>query len=92
MTKIIFSFLKPGGSLLVVDFIKQLEGHQAEAVVAEDFRHIAPHENGFNETEMRNAFEEAGLIDFSFSSATKAIIFEREVELFLARGKRANAE
>ncbi|KIP07471.1 hypothetical protein PHLGIDRAFT_19154 [Phlebiopsis gigantea 11061_1 CR5-6] len=82
-TRVLASFLKPGGSLLVVDFIKE----EASAdFTPTEFAHIVPHRGGFAESEMREAFEGAGLGEFSFALATKGKRHGGEVNFFLARG------
>ena len=80
------SFLEPGGSLLVVDFVK--DGTEGSHVTPESFGHIVPHRSGFTEDEIREVFEGAGLVEFSFSPATKGKMHGKEVTFFLARGKK----
>ncbi|EKM56093.1 uncharacterized protein PHACADRAFT_122275 [Phanerochaete carnosa HHB-10118-sp] len=84
-TKLLTSFLKPGGSLLIVDIMKDEQGQD---VTPEHYKHIVAHRGGFAESEIRGVFEESGLSDFLFTPATKAKMHGREVSIFIATGKK----
>ncbi|KAI6046689.1 S-adenosyl-L-methionine-dependent methyltransferase [Pisolithus marmoratus] len=85
VTKTLVSYLKQGGSLLVADLMKDQSSHE---VFSPDVHHIVPHRGGFTAEEIRNAFEGAGLHNFSFTEATKARSRHatEPVTLFIARG------
>ncbi|KAF9809245.1 hypothetical protein IEO21_07474 [Rhodonia placenta] len=81
-TRIISTFLKPGGSLLVADIMKStLHGE-----IFPDGGHIVAHQHGFDEEELRRVFEGAALIDFAFTRATSGKLHGHPVDFFLARG------
>lgn len=54
-------------------------------------RDIVAHPAGFSEEDMREAFSDAGLVDFEFSVAARAKTHGHEVNIFLARGVKAHA-
>lgn len=68
-----------------MDFIKE-DG--SKDLTPADFGHIVPHKSGFSESEIRTAFEGAGLTEFSFGAATRGKRHGQEVTFFLARGVR----
>lgn len=78
------SFVKPGGSLLVLDFIKREEFKIQD--ISEEHRRIVSHVGGFTEAQVRDVFEIAGLQDFAFEFALSAKIGERDFDIFVARG------
>jgi len=80
-TRTLAFFLKPGGCLLVVDFMK------TEQPIQED----VPHRWGFTEEDIRKAFNDAGLERFSFDQFTKAKFHGQSVDLFLAKGTKSTA-
>ncbi|KAL4254415.1 S-adenosyl-L-methionine-dependent methyltransferase superfamily protein [Abortiporus biennis] len=81
-TRILATFLKPGGSLLVTDILKNDESKD----ILGDFGHVVAHTSGFSEEEVKGIFERAALGEFSFTKATKAKFHGNEVDMFLARG------
>ncbi|KIY45005.1 hexaprenyldihydroxybenzoate methyltransferase [Fistulina hepatica ATCC 64428] len=84
MTKMLVSFLKPSGALLVADFInlpKPPAGYQHENSI------VAHH--GFSEQDMRGLYEGAGLQLASFDR-TAAVLFGSETTIFVAKGVRKN--
>ncbi|THH30816.1 hypothetical protein EUX98_g3368 [Antrodiella citrinella] len=84
-TRILGSFLKPGGSLLVADIVndgsdKNPLGH---------FGHVVAHTAGFSEEEMQRLVEGAGLEDFKFTIAIPNVrLHETDVQIFLAKAVR----
>jgi len=79
--------LKPGGVLLIVDFL----GGKKEDV-PEDMR-TTVRVGGFQEEEMKTSFEEAGLVQFGFSVMEEKVVMEmkgerKERTVFLARGRK----
>ncbi|KAI6044389.1 S-adenosyl-L-methionine-dependent methyltransferase [Pisolithus marmoratus] len=81
VTKVLVSYLKPGGSLLVTDMIKgeypMLQAH-----------HPVPHKGGFEAEDMRTAFETAGLHKFSFAEVASVEFAGYPVTMFLASGEK----
>jgi len=92
VTKTLAFFLKVGGSLLVAD-LEKMDAAQAEHVHhdhgfwqhQEYVKHIVPHRFGFEESDIRVAFEGAGL-EFSYERAIQAKQHGNDVHLFLAKG------
>lgn len=81
-TRILASFLKPGGSLIVLDFAKFPEASK----VMDAHVHVVPNVHGFDESKMRELFEGAGLGDVSYKVSLHARLHEHDVEIFIARG------
>ncbi|KAF7298439.1 Methyltransf-11 domain-containing protein [Mycena kentingensis (nom. inval.)] len=77
-TRILAFFLKPGGHLLVVDFLTSTEP------IPED----VPHKHGFDEDTIRAAFVGANLADFEMERFATAKFHGQRVELFLAQGTK----
>ncbi|KAJ7494432.1 S-adenosyl-L-methionine-dependent methyltransferase [Mycena galericulata] len=78
ITRTLCFFLKPGGSLLVADFMQS----------AQPVPEHVPHNGGFTETDIQKAFVGAGLEAFSFDQFTKAKFHGQMVNLFLAKGTK----
>ena len=83
ITRILTFFLKPGGSLLVADLLKAETSHNA---FPDNVNHIVAHRGGFEEGDIRKAFEGAGLVSFGFEPVTTAKYGSQSVQLFLAKG------
>ncbi|KAJ6518865.1 S-adenosyl-L-methionine-dependent methyltransferase [Mycena sanguinolenta] len=79
MTRTLCFFLKPGGCLLVADFMKTTEP------VPED----VPNDGGFTEADIQRAFSCAGLDDIIVDQFSKATFRGQRVQLFLAKGTKA---
>ncbi|KAJ7611695.1 S-adenosyl-L-methionine-dependent methyltransferase [Roridomyces roridus] len=77
-TRVLSFFLKPGGCLLVVDFMK------SDQPVPED----VPNSGGFTEADIRKAFVGARLDGFEFDPFTKAMFHGQRVTVFLAKGSK----
>ena len=86
VTKILATYLKPGGSLLVTDLMKG----DSENLFSHNVQHIVPHKGGFTEDDIRNAFCGAGLNNFSFTEIAEAKSKHtgQPVTVFLARGDK----
>ena len=83
-TKILAYFLKPGGSLIVADILKS--PNVSVALFADrSVEHIIPHQEGFDEVDMKRTFEAAGLEYVSFERAAEAKRHDQPVEFFLTR-------
>ncbi|GBE82817.1 Uncharacterized methyltransferase [Sparassis crispa] len=76
-------FLKPGGSLLVTDVMKDADESE---LFPQNVHHIVAHPHGFDKSDMRKVFEGAGLSDFRFTSAFSAKFHGKDVKCFLAKG------
>ncbi|THG92985.1 hypothetical protein EW026_g8114 [Hermanssonia centrifuga] len=86
ITRILASFLKPGGSLLVVDILYNETLH-TDPDLPEHFHQVVAHKNGFSEAEMLALFEQGGLGAFEFTEAVTQIkILTKEANFFLAKG------
>ncbi|KAI0738026.1 S-adenosyl-L-methionine-dependent methyltransferase [Daedaleopsis nitida] len=87
-TRVLASFLKPGGSLIVSD-IRAAEDHHE--LFAPTHHHIVPHKHGLCEDAVRGAFESAGLVNFEMQDAFKAKLkgTKEEVQWFVVRGVKA---
>lgn len=82
ITKILAFFLKPGGTLLVSDILKDEGGTE---IVPEHARNVVAHTHGFSESDMRGVFEGAGLTAFEFAIVTKANFHEKDIQIFLTK-------
>jgi len=51
--------------------------------IPEEYHHIVPHKHGFSEDEMRELFEGAGLVSFSYKEVASG---EGDLDLFIAKG------
>ncbi|KAJ7247613.1 S-adenosyl-L-methionine-dependent methyltransferase [Mycena haematopus] len=78
ITRTLSFFLKPGGCLLVADFMQSAEP------VPED----VPNKRGFTEEDIQGAFVGAGLEDVSIDPFTEARFHGQIVKLFLAKGTK----
>ncbi|KAI0628798.1 S-adenosyl-L-methionine-dependent methyltransferase [Trametes polyzona] len=91
-TRILATFLKPGGSLLVADIRAAPDGRE---LFKPSHHHIVPHKHGLSEDAVRAAFEGAGLEDFEMRDAFRAKMSAtgQETQWFVARGvKPAQSE
>lgn len=84
VTRILAFFLKPAGALLVVDLAKLEKSDHG--IFSDHVHHIVPHKGGFEEADIRTAFEGAGLSSFSFNKAISAKKNGHDVKLFIAKG------
>ena len=84
-------FLKPGGTLLVVDLLKIDDPHASGHVhhVISDSAHYVVHKGGFREVDIRNTFEFAGLSSFVFDpKVLTAQHHGHDAHLFIAKGTK----
>ncbi|KAH9939571.1 S-adenosyl-L-methionine-dependent methyltransferase [Amylocystis lapponica] len=82
-TRTLAFFLKPGGSLLVIDI---LQDESRSDLFPAQYHHIVAHPHGFAEAEMRSLFEGADLTQFEFAPTVSAKMAGKDLQLFLARG------
>ena len=85
MTNLIAKYIKPGGSLLVADLLKN-PNRKWERDLVEKHKDVVAHQDGFTEDEIRTVFEGAGLVDVKFAEAMKMTMLLHEVTAFLAKG------
>ncbi|KAI0345672.1 S-adenosyl-L-methionine-dependent methyltransferase [Trametopsis cervina] len=88
-THVLSKFLKPGGSLLIADILKESVSEDSSPPLLDQYRHIVVHPDGFTEDEMRATIEHASLKNFDFNVVAKAILHGRDVKFFLARGVKS---
>ncbi|KAG5727411.1 hypothetical protein E4T56_gene11935 [Termitomyces sp. T112] len=97
VTRILTHFLKYGGVFLVVDLAKrtgdhaheQGHGHEHHQLIPDHVHHIVPHRGGLGESDMRRAFESAGLNSFSFDDS---LVAKHDSRLFIAKGIKSKAQ
>ncbi|KAF4578383.1 S-adenosyl-L-methionine-dependent methyltransferase superfamily protein [Pleurotus pulmonarius] len=88
-TQTLAFFLKPGGVLIVNDGLKMdvippmlLEMQQKSP----KFKEVVPHTHGFDESEVRKFFEDAGLVNFQLDIMSKAKHHTFPAKVFVAKG------
>lgn len=89
MSRGLAKYLAPGGALLVGDLLHE-DG--ANDIFPVDVHHIVAHRGGLPESAMRDAFQQAGLIDFAFKEVGSAEKFGRPVKFFVAKGSKPKSE
>lgn len=87
-TRLLASFLKPGGSLLVADIRAEEDNRE---LFPESHHGLVPHTHGISETRLRTVFEGAGLQDFEMKDVVRENMrhLEQEMTWFVARGVKA---
>jgi len=86
MTEALASFLKPGGSLLVIDLLRD-DNLDIDGLFPEHREHnIVAHRGGFTQVEIEDAFVAAGLTSLEFNEGIKAKKKGQPVTLFIAQG------
>ncbi|EKM83151.1 hypothetical protein AGABI1DRAFT_104886 [Agaricus bisporus var. burnettii JB137-S8] len=63
MTRILTSFLKPGGDLIVADLLRK----EDRSLFPATFEHVAPHAHGLSKDDIQRAFDGASLTMRSFN-------------------------
>ncbi|KAF5349501.1 hypothetical protein D9756_009000 [Leucocoprinus leucothites] len=86
ITRILASFLKPGGALIVADMIHKEEGYEFMKNVGD----AVPHKHGLSKGDMQKAFDGAGLTLRSFEELPDPTD-HTDTPLFLAIGEKASA-
>ncbi|TFK34901.1 hexaprenyldihydroxybenzoate methyltransferase [Crucibulum laeve] len=87
ITRTLAYFLKPGGTLLVIDLLKA-EHLDLDALFPDHLHHLVAHKGGFREEELRKAFDDGGLKGFEFSDAVNVKKKGEDLKLFIAKGLR----
>jgi 2-polyprenyl-3-methyl-5-hydroxy-6-metoxy-1,4-benzoquinol methylase len=90
ITKILSFFLKPGGVLLVVDITPKGDGPSEKLLFPENLNFV-PHKHGLSEKVIKDAFDGAGLVSFSFDRLSNITIHEADATLFIATGTKPQA-
>lgn len=86
-TRVLSFFLKPGGVLIIGDFMRPKE--DGKPLFSEEYHHVVPHHNAFEEDQIRGVFEGAGLVDFVFIPEIYSTnIRGKDVDLFIAKGTK----
>ena len=84
-SKILASFVKPGGSLFVIDILS--DGTGRDLVHGDELDDVVPHKGGFDEARMKAMFTGAGLADFEMGVLVPDLVVrENTFSTFLARG------
>ena len=86
MSRLLASFLKPGGALVVVDIKAAPDGR---LLFPETHLHLVPHRFGITEAHLRGAFEGAGLGAFELHDAPTLKlpnVLKEHTTWFVARG------
>ncbi|PFH52490.1 hypothetical protein AMATHDRAFT_46336 [Amanita thiersii Skay4041] len=92
-TSILAYFLKPGGTLLVVDLETSDQGPicNADGTHHQHQHHLVPHHDGFEKADIEHAFLHAGLTSFTYEIAFTARRDAHPVTLFVAKGTKPTA-
>ncbi|KXN91973.1 hypothetical protein AN958_11033 [Leucoagaricus sp. SymC.cos] len=83
ITRILVSFLKPGGALLIADMVNKEEGY----AIPQDAQEAVPHKHGFSKGDIRKAFEAGGLTMKVFEDIPSSED-HADLDLFLAIGEK----
>lgn len=86
ITRMLYFFLKPGGSLLIADILLNEEEEFLPDFASDDLKRTVVRGHGFSEAEIRSMFEGAGLMQFEFALTFTAKTQGKDKQLFLARG------
>ncbi|KAF9533653.1 S-adenosyl-L-methionine-dependent methyltransferase [Crepidotus variabilis] len=97
ITKALSFHLKPGGVLLVADFLDLEETNRdggssstttsSGSLFPDGYQHIVAHMKGFKSDDLRKLFEGAGLT-FSIDIVTRAKLHGKDFTVFVARGQK----
>ncbi|KAJ3525832.1 hypothetical protein NMY22_g10410 [Coprinellus aureogranulatus] len=90
VTKALVSYLKPGGTLIVVDLIQPDDHVDLDELFPEHNSSIVAHRGGFKEEQVVQAFRDAGLDGVEFRPAVNVKKKGHSLRLFLAKGRRSN--
>lgn len=86
-TRILVSFLKPGGRLMVADLLKDDSGR---AIIPEQFQQVSSH-HGYAPDELKVIFEEQGLTDFDWEQVANFKVHGIDGKALLAIGVKPAA-
>ncbi|KAF7441219.1 hypothetical protein PC9H_001568 [Pleurotus ostreatus] len=92
-TQTLAFFLKPGGVLMVNDGLKMdvIPPMLMEMQKKANFKDVVPHTHGFEESEIRKIFEDAGLVKFQLDIMSKAKHHTFPGKVFIAKGVKPKA-
>ncbi|CZS84663.1 unnamed protein product [Fusarium graminearum] len=87
--------LRPGGLLLIIDWVSHLDSTTQEGENWKmDFSKLSVNRMGFEEDEVKNAYDKAGLEDWSWKWTSTPSQVPREIggkqQLFFARGRKSS--
>ncbi|QPC61943.1 hypothetical protein HYE67_004174 [Fusarium culmorum] len=87
--------LRPGGLLLIIDWVSHSDSTTQEGENWKmDFSKLSVNRMGFEEDEVKNAYDKAGLEDWSWKWTSTPSQVPREIEgkqqLFFARGRKSS--
>ncbi|PPQ70411.1 hypothetical protein CVT26_013828 [Gymnopilus dilepis] len=99
ITKTLTFFLKPGGTLLVVDVTPKTHSHadgsssssapQGDSTLfPEQYHHVVAHKHGISPEAIKAAFDGAGLCCYTFEPIDTFKVLGNEGTLFVAKGKK----
>ncbi|KAF5324677.1 hypothetical protein D9611_004093 [Ephemerocybe angulata] len=88
VTTALVSYLKPGGTLIVVDLIQPGDQVNLDELFPEHEGSIVAHRGGFKETTIVQAFEKSGLQQVGFRPAVNVKKKGQSLQLFLAKGRK----
>ena len=89
MTRILAGFLKPGGALIIADFLKGGMPSKPPIDAPAGWEHSVAHMHGFDEAEIKAVFEGAGLGQFTFNPDIRIGEEGKEMTVFVAKGVKA---
>ena len=85
VTRTLAFFLKPQGTLLIADIAKS---DNSEHLFPDQYAHIVAHQTGFDEGDIRNAFDAAGLQLVKFETVATLKMHGKDISCFLAQGTK----
>lgn len=91
ITKVLAFFLKPSGTLVVVDIAEPENSASDAPLVEEKYTHVVPHTHGMSRDRLQEALEGAGLGAFEFKPIGNISIYDLKVEMFIAKGVKHSA-
>ncbi|KDR81974.1 hypothetical protein GALMADRAFT_276610 [Galerina marginata CBS 339.88] len=92
ITKTLAFFLKSGGFLFVVDIAPKetssSSGTSGITLFPEQYQHVVAHRDGLTQEALKGAFDDAGLVSFTFEPFSTVTVHEKEGILFVAKGTK----
>jgi hypothetical protein len=88
ITQALCAFLKFGGSLLIVDLLKDDSIEVDKIFPGHGEHNLVAHKGGFEIAQIEEAFHTAGLSSFQIEDAIKAHKKGYPVKLFMAQGRK----
>ena len=88
ITRVLASFLKPGGSLIITDLMPEAS-IDANPEMFKKVAAVVPHTHGFTEAQTRAIFEKAGLKHVDYRFGAEGVYEGRKLVFFVARAVKA---